>query len=95
MGATLPHDPGEPFHTALVERMDEELDLLDRGPARFTTPLEAVTVARYDADTTGPIRYEQLFADRLGRVLPPTPLPHLLALRDNVLASMLAMSTTA
>ena len=29
---SLHHVPDEPFHTALVEAMDADLDLLDRGP---------------------------------------------------------------
>ena len=63
VGASLHHVP------------DADLDLLDRGPQRFSSPLQAVGVARYDADTTGFVRYDQLFADRPDPVPQPTPLP--------------------
>ena len=49
---------GEPFHTALVEAMDRELDLLDRGPDRHRVPLEPVQVARYGAAVTGVVAYD-------------------------------------
>ena len=36
--ALPPHDSSEPFHSALVEEMDRDLDLFDRGDARFHVP---------------------------------------------------------
>ena len=33
-------DPSEPFHSALVEEMDLDLDLFDRGDERFHVPLD-------------------------------------------------------
>ena len=38
----LPRCYDEPFHTALVEGMDDKLDLFDRGPGRAGVPLEPV-----------------------------------------------------
>ena len=49
----LPRDEDESFCTALVEAIDLELDLLDRGPGRGRVPLEPVQVARYGAAVTG------------------------------------------
>ena len=49
----LPHGDDEPFHTALVEAMDDELDLFDRGPGRGNVPLGRVQVARCGAAVTG------------------------------------------
>ena len=94
LGESLPHVPDEPFHTALVEAIDAELDLLERGPQRFSVPLQAVNIARYSADTTGFVRYKQLFADRPDPVPQPTPLPHLLGWQEHVLASILAKART-
>ena len=92
--AVLHHVPDEPFHTALVEAMDAHLDQLDRGSARFSSPLQAVNVARYGADTTGFVRYGQLFAERPDPVPEPTPLPELLGQQEQVLASIPAKART-
>ena len=54
----LPRVGDEPFHTALVEAMDRELDLQDRGPDRHRVPLEPVLVARYGAVVTGVVAYD-------------------------------------
>ena len=38
--ALPPHDPSEPFHSALVEEMDRDLDLFDVDDVRFRVPLD-------------------------------------------------------
>ena len=58
VASSLPRDENPPFHTALVEAMDRELDLLDRGPGRGRVPLEPVQVARYGAAVTGVVAYD-------------------------------------
>ena len=73
LGAFLHHVPNEPFHTALIKAMDAELGLLHRGPLRFSSRLSAVNGTRYGADTTGFVRYEQLFAVCPDPVRQPTP----------------------
>ena len=40
--------------------MDDELDLLDRGPGRGEFPLELVQVARYGVAVAGLVVYDQM-----------------------------------
>ena len=44
--ALPPHDPSEPFHSRLVEEMDRDLDLFDRGEVRFREPLAIFDLVR-------------------------------------------------
>ena len=54
----LPRCDDEPLRMALVEAMDNELNLFDRGPGRAGGPLEPVQVARYGAAVTGVVAYD-------------------------------------
>ena len=56
----LPRRPDELFHCALIELMDSELNLFDRGPERFSVPLQAVGIARNPAEVTGFVQYNHV-----------------------------------
>ena len=51
-------DPSEPFNSALVEDMDHDLDLFDRGDERFRVPLDVLDLVRSGAEVTGVIAYD-------------------------------------
>ena len=72
-----PHDPSEPFHSALVEEMDRDLGLFDRGAPRFQEPLEVLVVVRDGAEVTGVVAYEQAFARKANPGPDPIPLENL------------------
>ena len=71
------HDPSEPFNPALVEEMDRDLDLFDRGDERFHVPLDVLDLVRSGAEVTGVIAYDQAFARKPDPGQPPLPLKHL------------------
>ena len=75
--ALPPHDPSEPFHSALVEEMDHDVDLFDRGDARVRAPLEVLDLVRSGAEVTGVIVYDQAFARKADPGPLPVPLDHL------------------
>ena len=84
----LPRYDGEPLHTALVEAMDDELDLFDRGPGRAGVPLEPVQVARYGAAVTGVVAYDHVFGRRPNPGPAPTPLAARFARQEEAHASV-------
>ena len=59
--AALPQDPSEPFHSALVEEMDRDLDRFNGGPERFSEPLQVLRLACKGAEVRGAISYDQAF----------------------------------
>ena len=80
--ALPPHDRSEPFHSALVEEMDRDVDLFDRRDARFRVPLEVFKVVRTAAEVTGIVAYGQAFARKANPGQPPVPLAHLFYQQD-------------
>ena len=62
--------------------MDRELDLLDRGPARFDVPLEVLDLVRSGAEVTGVVAYDQVFERKANPGPPPVPLAHLFGQQD-------------
>ena len=90
VAAGLPRVGDEPFHTALVEAMDRDLDLLDRGPERHRVPLQPVQVARYGAAVTGVVAYDQVFGRRAKVGPEPVSLAALAADQERVHASVVA-----
>ena len=64
MADKLPRRDNEPFHTALVEAMDDELDLLHQGPGRGEFQLVQVHATRYRAAITGVVAYDEVFDQR-------------------------------
>ena len=95
MADKLPRRDDEPFHMALMEAMDAELDLLDRGPGRGEFPLEPLQVARYGAAVTGVVAYDQVFDRRANPGPPPVPLADLFACQGEVHASVVARARKA
>ena len=77
--ALPPHDPSNPFHSALVEEIDWDLDLFDRGAATFHEPLEVLAVIRDGAELTGVVANDQAFARQANPGPKPVPLKHLYA----------------
>ena len=80
--ALPPHDPFEPFHSALVEEMDRDLDLFDRGDERFRVPLDVLDLVRSGAEVTGVIAYDQAFAWKADPGPSLIPLKRLFAQQD-------------
>ena len=76
------HDPSEPFHSALVEEMDFDLDLFDRGDERFRVPLEVLHLVRSGAEVTGVVAYDQAFARKPDPGEPPVLLQHLFSQQE-------------
>ena len=59
---SLPHDEAHPFHVRLLEWMNAELDLVERGSARLSRPLEVVvTVVQEGARVAGGAAYDKAF----------------------------------
>ena len=76
------HDPSEPFHSALVEEMDFDLDLFDRGDERFRVPLDVLDLVRSGAEVTGVIAYDQAFARKPDPGGAPVPMQHLFSQQE-------------
>ena len=62
--------------------MDRELDLLDRGPARFDVPLEVLDLVRSGVEVTGVIAYDQVFERKANPGPPLVPMAHLFGQQD-------------
>ena len=54
-----------------------ELNLFDRGDARFQEPLEVIAVVRGGAEVTGVVAYDQAFARKAHPGPAPIPFDHL------------------
>ena len=80
---------------SLVEAMDEELDLFDRGPGRADVPLEPVQVVRCGLAVTGVVAYDQVFGRRPNLRPPPVALDALFPRQEEVHASILARALKA
>ena len=80
--ALPPHNPSETFHSALVEKMDRDLDLFDRGDACFQVPLNVFDPVRSGAEVTGVIAYDQASTNKADPGPLPMPLDHLCDQQD-------------
>ena len=89
IAASLPRRHDEPFHAALVEVMDHELDLLARGPSRFTQVADPIRVARQGAAVVGVVEYPHVFGAHPKPPGPPAPLQALYAVQAGVHARIL------
>ena len=89
IAASLPRRHDEPFHAALVEVMDHELDLLARGPSRFTQVADPIRVARQGAAVVGVVEYPHVFGAHPKPPGPPAPLHALYAMQAGVHARVL------
>ena len=91
----LPRRDDEPFQSALVEAMDKEQDLFNKGPWRGDIPLEPVQVAMYGAAVTGVVAYDRVFSRRANPGRAPVPLDTLFSLQEGVHTSVLAKDLRA